>query len=109
MNQTEMNEWRDRIGTRVMHAMTCTHEGDDFGGGAVCATCFTNTQRIGAIIEAEVTRGDPRRERFTDGHMLYRTAPGHRGVCECGQWRYAAMYGPEVVAAHAAHVAKVSA
>ena len=46
-------EWRDRIGERLMHAMTCTHEGETFGPRAVCATCFANVQRIGAIVESE--------------------------------------------------------
>lgn len=47
----EMYEWRDRVGERVMLAMTCTHEGDDFGPRAVCVTCFANTQSIGRLIE----------------------------------------------------------
>lgn len=46
-------EWRERIGVRLMHAMTCTHDGDDFGPRAVCVTCFDNAQRVGAIVEAE--------------------------------------------------------
>lgn len=44
-------EWREQVGIKVMFAMTCTHEGDDFGPKAVCVTCFDNTQRIGALIQ----------------------------------------------------------
>jgi hypothetical protein len=50
----ELFEWRERIGTQLMFRMTCTHDGEAFGNGAVCVTCFTNTQRIGALIEDEV-------------------------------------------------------
>ena len=44
-------EWRERIGERLMYAMTCNHGADYFGSGAVCETCFANVQRIGRIIE----------------------------------------------------------
>ena len=45
-------ERHELIGRQVMYAMTCTHYGSDaFGPGAVCETCFDNTQRIGALIE----------------------------------------------------------
>lgn len=46
-------EFRERIGQRLMLAMRCTHEGDDFGLRAVCETCFDNVQRAGAVVEAE--------------------------------------------------------
>ena len=46
-------DWRESIGQRLMHAMTCTHEGESFGPRAVCVTCFDNVQRIGAIVQAE--------------------------------------------------------
>lgn len=49
-------EWREEIGVRVMHAMTCLHADADFGHGAVCFVCFNNTQRIGALIKSEVER-----------------------------------------------------
>jgi hypothetical protein len=49
-------EWRERIGVRLMYAMTCTHEGDDFGPRAVCVTCFANVQNIGEIVQAEAAR-----------------------------------------------------
>jgi hypothetical protein len=49
-------EWRERIGVRLMYAMTCTHEGDDFGPRAVCLTCFANIQSIGKIVQAEAAR-----------------------------------------------------
>ena len=44
-------EWRENIGVRIMLAMVCKHDGDDFGPRAVCATCFDNTQRVGAIVQ----------------------------------------------------------
>jgi hypothetical protein len=44
-------EWREYVGQQVMFAMTCTHDGDEFGQRAVCVTCFANTQRIGALVE----------------------------------------------------------
>ncbi len=46
-----LGEWREEVGIRVMRAMTCTHDGDEFGSKAVCVTCFANTQRIGALME----------------------------------------------------------
>jgi hypothetical protein len=49
-------EWRERIGVRLMLAMTCTHEGDQFGPRAVCGTCFDNVQRVGEIVQAEAAR-----------------------------------------------------
>jgi hypothetical protein len=50
---TTLIEWRERIGVRLMLAMKCTHEGDDFGPRAVCVTCFDNVQRVGEIVQAE--------------------------------------------------------
>lgn len=47
----ELIEWREGIGVRLMLAMKCTHEGDDFGPKAVCVTCFENVQRVGEIIQ----------------------------------------------------------
>ena len=47
----EHYEWHERVGRAVMFAMRCTHEGDDFGGKSVCATCFENAQAIGALVE----------------------------------------------------------
>jgi len=44
-------EWRENIGVRIMLAMVCKHDGDDFGPRAVCTTCFDNTQRVGAIVQ----------------------------------------------------------
>jgi hypothetical protein len=49
-------EWCEHLGVRLMHAMTCTHEGDDFGPRAVCVTCFDNVQRIGLIVQAEAAQ-----------------------------------------------------
>lgn len=49
-------EWRESVGIAVMHAMTCTHKGDEFGPRAVCVTCFENTQQIGALIERYAAR-----------------------------------------------------
>jgi hypothetical protein len=54
----DLAEWRERIGVEVMLATTCTHVGEHFGDGAVCVTCFANTQRIGSIIEAEMAARD---------------------------------------------------
>lgn len=42
---------REDLGQRLMLTMTCNHGSDYFGSGAVCETCFANTQRIGRIIE----------------------------------------------------------
>jgi hypothetical protein len=52
-DEDTLAEWRERIGVRLMNAMKCYHEDAYFGDGAVCDTCFDNTQRIGALIEAE--------------------------------------------------------
>lgn len=49
-------EWREQIGVRLMLAMTCTHEGDDFGPRAVCVTCFDNVQKVGEIVQSEAAR-----------------------------------------------------
>ena len=50
-------EWRENIGVRIMLAMVCTHDGDDFGPRAVCVTCFENAQRVGAIVQAAAANG----------------------------------------------------
>ena len=50
-------EWRESIGVRIMLTMICTHDGDDFGPRAVCATCFENTQRVGAIVQGAAANG----------------------------------------------------
>lgn len=39
-------EWREQIGMAAMLATTCTHDGNEFGPGAVCETCFGNVQSI---------------------------------------------------------------
>jgi hypothetical protein len=44
-------EWREQLGIRLMFVTRCTHEGADFGPGAVCVTCFDNTQHIGVLVE----------------------------------------------------------
>lgn len=46
-------DWRETIGQLLMHAMACTHKGDDFGPRAVCVTCFDSVQRIGVIVQTQ--------------------------------------------------------
>lgn len=76
-----LSEWRERIGERVMNAMACTHEGDDFGPGAVCRTCFANAQSIGALIESEVCDWSTH-ALATGAGAASRTAPGHATEAE---------------------------
>ena len=65
-------EWHEHIGIEVMHAMTCTHEGEDFGSKAVCVTCFANTQRIGAIVKRE---RDAARAKMWGSHIALWSPP----------------------------------
>jgi hypothetical protein len=46
-------EWREQVGVKLMLTMPCGHQGEDFGDGAFCGTCFDAVQQIGAVIEAQ--------------------------------------------------------
>lgn len=72
--------WRENIGQRLMLQMTCNHGTDYFGSGAVCKTCWTNTQRIGRLIEHEIAKA--KAEAWREGAQRGLTAADYEGLAD---------------------------